>query len=141
MHDYRGFCRLGDECEKKHFTEIFKDSECVSIVCPKRHPRFCYFRFTFGNCKFGRECRYLHETPGFSQITPIVVEMKANIEEVTELKAEIDTLKVKIKNLEDQNKAKQSLLETINQHEKDVDILVKDIKEKDKIIEQLSEKK
>ena len=54
--------------------------------------------------------------------------MMANIEEVTELKAEIDTLKVKIKNLEDQNKAKLSLLETINQHEKDVDILVNNMK-------------
>ena len=32
------------------------------------------------------------------------------------------------------------LLETINQHEKDVDILVNNIKEKDKIIEQLIEK-
>ena len=94
MHKYRGFCRLGGECEKKHFREICKDSECISIVCPKRHPRFCYFIFTFGNCKFQRKRCYLHETPGVSQITPESVEMKANVEEVSELKAEIDTLKI-----------------------------------------------
>ena len=128
MYHYRGFCRLSDECENQHFTEICKDRECVCIVFPKRHPKFCYFRFTFGNCKFLREWCYLHETPGVLQITPVVVEMKAIIVEVTELNAEIDTLKVKIKNLKAQNKAKQSLLETINQHEKDVDILEKGIK-------------
>ena len=33
--------------------KFVKDSECVSIVCPKRHPWFCYFMFTIGNCKFG----------------------------------------------------------------------------------------
>ena len=64
----------------------------------------------------------------------------ANIEEITELKAEIDTLKVKITNLEDQNRAKEILLQTRNQLEKDVDTLVKDIKRKDKIIEQLNDK-
>ena len=60
--------------------------------------------------------------------------MKANIEEVTELKAELDTLKVKIKNLEDQNKAKEVFLETRNQLGKYVDTLEKDIKGKDKFI-------
>ena len=33
--------------------------------------------------------------------------MKAKVEEVIELKAEIDTLKIKIKNLDDQKKAKE----------------------------------
>ena len=66
--------------------------------------------------------------------------MKANVEEVNGLKAEIDTLKGKIKNLEDQNSSKEILLQTRNQLEKDVDILVKDIKVKDKVIEQLIDK-
>ena len=97
--------------------------------------------FTFGNCKFEQKCRYLQETSGVSQITLVVVEMKANVEEVNELKAVKDTLKVKIKNLEDENKAKLSLLETINQNNKDVDILENNLKEKkNKIIEQLIEK-
>ena len=87
MHDYRGFCIFGEECEKKHFKETCDDKECISSACPKRHPRFCYFRFTFGNCKFGNKCRYLHDTPGYTQ--PIVVEVRDNAKEVYGLKTEI----------------------------------------------------
>ena len=48
--------------------------------------------------------------------------------------------KVKIKNFEDPKKAKEILLETRNQLEKDINILVKDIKGKEKIVEQLNDK-
>ena len=49
-------------------------------------------------------------------------------------------MKVKIKNLQAQNKAKEILQETRNQLEKDVDILVRGIKVKYRFIKQLNDK-
>ena len=102
MHDYRGFCMFGDACEKKHFKETCNNKDCISSACHKIHPRFCYFSFTFGNCKFGHECSYLHETPGYANSTRIVVEMRGNLEEVKSLKIEIE-----IKVLKEENKSKE----------------------------------
>ena len=80
-----------------HFTrkdfQKPENSTCTALACPKQHSRFCYFRFTFGNCKFGNDCKYLHNTPEYTQSPPIVVEMMGNLEEVKCLKTEIEILK------------------------------------------------
>ena len=59
--DYRGFCKKGYDCLKKHFQEICKNKNCHGDSCLKQHPKLCIFFTTFGDCKFGEYCRYLHE--------------------------------------------------------------------------------
>ena len=137
MHDYRGFCMFGEQCDKKHYKDTCIDQECISTACPKRHPRFCYFRFTFGNCKFGNGCRYLHNTPGYAQSPQIVVEMRGNLEEVESLKTKVEYLKEEIKQLREENTAKEILLQAAN---KTNEILERELEVKVKSVEQSSDK-
>ena len=93
-YDYRGFCKFGSECINHHFQEICHDKQCRNHLCPKRHPRMCYFFVNFGNCKFSKECRYLHEIS--NPVTPVIVEVKDNLEEVKELQIKIESLQNEI---------------------------------------------
>ena len=83
---------FGDDCKKKHFKETCNDKECIRSACPKKDPRFCYFKFTFGNCKFWKSIRYMYDTPGFAQSTPIVNAIRDILEEVDILKIEIKSV-------------------------------------------------
>ena len=115
--------------------EIYEvKQECISSACPKRHPRFCYFRFTFGNCKFGNSCRYLHNTPGYDQSPKIAVETRGNLEEVESLRTEVEYLKEEIKQLREENTAKEILLQAANKTneilERELEVKVKQSSEK-----------
>ena len=96
--DYRGFCKNGDDCLKKHFKETCSNRKCLGESCLKRHPKDCIFFTTFGNCKFSKNCRYHHE----GKYNHITVELEANIKEVEKLKSEI--IKLKSENVEMENK-------------------------------------
>ena len=93
--DYSGFCKFGDYCQRHHFREICQDRSCRNSSCQKRHPRVCYFFINFRNCKFGTDCRYLHESS-----KPVIVEFKSNFEEVQELENVVKKLQYEIKNKE-----------------------------------------
>ena len=101
VFDYRGFCKNGSDCFKKHFQEICKNRSCVGESCLKRHPKNCIFFSTFGDCKFAEFCRYHHEEKN----TCDMIELKDLIKQVETLKAEITIFKVE--NVGKENKLKE----------------------------------
>ena len=101
VFDYRGFCKNGGDCLKKHFKEICQNRNCLGESCLKRHPKSCIFFTTFGDCKFAEFCRYHHE----GKNTHAMIELNNMIEQVETLKAEITSLKVE--NVEKEIKLKE----------------------------------
>ena len=100
VFDYRGFCKNGGDCFKKHFKEICKNRNCLGESCLKRHPKSCIFFTTFGDCKFAEFCRYHHE----GKNTNARIELNNMFKQVETLKAEITNLKVE--SVEKENKLK-----------------------------------
>jgi hypothetical protein len=90
VFDYRGFCKNGGQCLKKHFQEICENKSCQGDSCLKRHPKNCIFFSTFGDCKFAEHCRYNHE----GKNTHVMIKMKDIVKPVEILKSEITQLKV-----------------------------------------------
>ena len=88
VFDYRGFCKNGGECLKKHLQEICKNRNCLGESCFKRHPKNCIFFTTFGDCRFAESCRYHHE----EKSTHAMIELKDNIKQLETLKAEITSM-------------------------------------------------
>ena len=95
-HHKFGYCRFKEQCEKEHVKEECQAlSACKEVrSCNKRHPKTCK-RFVFERfCKFGDECAYLHLTRDNSK--EVYTEV---IEDVKNLKAEVDLLKKTVKSL------------------------------------------
>ena len=103
-----GFCKHAAQCKRKHVNEICQDQSCNLSTCLMRHPRICKFFFSYGRCKFGEFCAYLHRQ--FSE--SIDVKLR-NLEE--QLKAEIVNLKKEIETIKTIVKAKSRILSSQTQ--------------------------
>lgn len=95
-HHKFGYCRFKEQCEKEHVKEECQAlSACKEVrSCNKRHPKTCKRLVLERFCKFGDECAYLHLTRDNSK--EVYTEV---IEEVKNLKAEVDLLKKTVKSL------------------------------------------
>ena len=56
-----GFCKFGEECRNRHVREICGVPQCGEQECVRRHPRPCRFFASYGSCRFGDDCAYLHK--------------------------------------------------------------------------------
>ena len=125
--DYRGFCKFRSECSKHHFKEICNDKKCSNNICPKRHPRFCYYFINFNNCKFGNNCRYLHGT--INSDKTVINDMNENVEELKNIKTENELLKNKLEKKVEIIKEKDDLMEKQTVEITELKELLKEAKE------------
>ena len=58
-----GYCKHKTSCRKRHVEEICNSQACNVTNCIKRHPQVCKYFCSFGRCKFGDSCAYVHELP------------------------------------------------------------------------------
>ena len=137
IYDYRVFCMFGNECDKKIFQETCIGQECVRSACPKPHPRFCNSRFTFFNCRFENNFRYLHNTPGYAQRPPNFVEKRGYLDDVKSLKNKIESLIEEIKLLREENTTKAILIQAADKNSKGLE---RELEGKDRSVQQFSEK-
>ena len=97
-HNQKGYCKFGGEFQKFHENKICIIKGCSSKGCRKRHPTLCkYFREN-NVCRYGEECAFLHiETVNKNEV-------KILSEDIEHIKAEIGFLKNTVISLLDINK-------------------------------------
>ena len=61
-YNQSGFCKYQDHCRKQHISTICQNLTHTKVTCLNRHPRICKFFASFGRCKFGASCAYLHSS-------------------------------------------------------------------------------
>ena len=93
-----GFCKYQSHCRKHHIEEICQNLTCNVVTCLNRHPRVCRYFASFGRCKFGDSCAYLHQNIYTNSVDAKVRQDQANAvknleEEIVKLKKQIDDLR------------------------------------------------
>ena len=121
--------------------KICSNNKCNIKTCLLRHPKICKYFFNSGRCKFNDQCAYLHHT------TNTTVEV-----EISELEKRIEEMKTKIKDIEliqlrlDQHETKLINLDSVDKKVKEMDHLVKNkmnqqkLSEKESKLETLAQK-
>ena len=95
-HHKFGFCKFKQQCLKEHVeTECEALSACKEIKsCRKRHPKTCR-RFSLENfCQFGERCSYVHVARDHNKVA-----FNKIVEDMNNIKAELDLLKNTVKSL------------------------------------------
>ena len=92
-YNQKGFCKFGSQCFKYHENEKCLDRNCTPNECIKRHPKVCRYFAQYRFCKFGGDCVFVHEKNVTTE------EFELTMEDVKNLKAEVDVLKNTIKSL------------------------------------------
>ena len=59
FHNKYGYCKFGEECQKRHVNTICEDRSCEIRKCLSRHPKVCKFYNYYRRCKFN-PCAFLH---------------------------------------------------------------------------------
>ena len=113
-HHQRGYCKFRRECQKHHENEICQVRSCSSKDCRKRHPKLCKY---FGQrvfCKYGTGCAYAH--------VEIVNKSEIHIlnEAIKTIRAEIDTLKLKVTSTSDIQKEGKVMMNMIKSLKEDI---------------------
>ena len=99
-----GFCKYQTHCRKQHIMDICPTSMCNNMSCLLRHPKVCKFFTNFRRCKFGESCAYLHgpdNQPGDVRIN----ELEQELQIVKTKISEIETILLKLENIEDRIKS------------------------------------
>ena len=102
----RGYCKNKEACENLHNDKVCDDLDCDEKNCDKRHPNPCRFG---PRCQFKKrkECLYLHVTlvPNDGAIEALNLKFtntfKKLEQDLEQKDLEIESLKGKMKNLED----------------------------------------
>ena len=114
-----GYCKFGNCCDRKHFSDSCEMPGCSGFKCDKRHPRDCFFFRNYGYCKFGSYCSYKHplsnEIKLVDEVKTLKLEIKTLETNMNLMKLEIETIKT---NLESHNKADLSSNETVKENDK-----------------------
>ena len=91
-----GFCKFGDQCRKRHFNEICRNSDCKDQSCTFRHPQICRYFISNRSCKFLDRCAYLHkDSEERIQIENLQNKLAATEAKVFKLEHEINEIKNK----------------------------------------------
>ena len=114
-----GFCKFGDQCQKRHVKETCESMTCLHSLCIKRHPKVCKFFTTQQKCKFSDTCAYKH----------VISKDKSDISvlknELSSLKETINTMSEKIQFLESKIvKLSTNLASNSNVERKESEIVV-----------------
>ena len=117
-----GYCKYCEKCRFRHEDEQCEDSECEVYNCEKRHPRNCKHFRQYGYCKFTTFCKFKH----IKQL-----HIAENSEKIDKLEKKLETL-----HIPKENKRNEEDLVKI----KSLEEVVNNLKEKDSIIDALSEK-
>ena len=111
-----GYCKYKEQCKKNHVKE-----ECDNGIncheketCKLRHPKICKRMINYGYCRYGVKCAYKHNHIKNSY-------GEDAIEDIKNIKAELDVLKNTVKAL-------MSIKEEGKSLQKDVKCLKEDIK-------------
>ena len=114
-----GYCKFGNCCDRKHFSDSCEMPGCSGFKCDKRHPRDCFFFRNYGYCKFGSYCSYKHplsnEIKLVGEVKTLKLEIKTLETNMNLMKLEIETIKT---NLESHNKADLSSNESVKENDK-----------------------
>ena len=105
-----GHCKFANTCQRFHVTNTCLDFPCLTESCKARHPRVCKFFAQFGKCKFNESCSYLH-IPNLDKSTKFEKEINVLKEEIKTLKVKnvlLESLVVKMKNIEEEVQALKS---------------------------------
>ena len=103
-HNQNGFCKFQQQCRLKHIMEICQVSNCTNVNCSFRHPKYCKFFTSYGICKFGENCAYLHKSFRDESIVKLVDQSEKLKTEVASLKdkiVELQTMILSINNCEE----------------------------------------
>ena len=117
-----GYCKFRDQCRYRHYSKVCSRSVCKEKECKFRHPK---------SCKFGSECHFLREkrcgvyNHKFSESN----EKAFHNESETELINEVTQLKVEIEELRKSVELKEQQLNEINVKEADANKLIKELRE------------
>ena len=90
-----GYCKFGKECHRYHEDKVCQNKNCNPNKCRNRHPKECKYYAQNSFCKFGTDCRFIH---------PDIVkkyEFGSVVDDIKNLKAEVDFLKNTVKYLTD----------------------------------------
>ena len=111
----RGYCKLKEQCDKKHSDIVCEDLDCTEEKCEKRHPNPCKFG---PRCQFNKknECLYLHVT------------LASDDQQIEALKAHFNSKFTKLDNsltkIQKELEAKNSEINLLNIKHKDLEKLV-----------------
>ena len=121
QHNNKGYCKFSLQCRFQHYNEICEKKICRTKECPSRHPKACK---NAENCKFHKNncCAYRHEENNKVQDL-LGDDIEESLEQVKILQAEIQHLKDAIKRKEEELNAR-----------------IEEQQEKEKKIDELSEK-
>ena len=113
MRNKVGYCKYKQMCHLRHVDIICENVNCEVKSCDKRHPIECWWFNQYGMCKF-RFCAYKHAQ---------------KVDQLSILKAKIDTLEEKIKEKEIEMKLQEHKIREIEtkQREKELETKVNNL--------------
>ena len=125
-----GYCKYGSECKRYHEHETCKERKCNQNQCRKRHPQECKYFRNNNYCKFGVDCSFSHSETFKKDEFEIV------IEEVKNLKVEVDNLKRTFQILLAKKPEAELLMKEIKSLKDDIEIIqIDNFKISEKIIQ------
>ena len=121
QHNNKGYCKFGIQCRYQHYSKICEKKFCKTKECPSRHPKPCK---NGEKCKFHKNdcCAYQHkDNDKFQDI--LSDSIKKSLEEVDKLKLEISKLK-------DTIKEKEAVIQSRLKQERDKETMIDELSEK-----------
>ena len=96
-----GYCKFGNTCRRKHNNNICENDNCEKWNCEKRHPKECWWFYTYQRCRFSN-CSYKHtkKTDLKEEVIEINKKLRAVEEEIKKKESEIKAQEEKIRGLE-----------------------------------------
>ena len=133
MYNDNGYCKFGQECQKKHFKVICTKPKCDK-KCEGRHPRLCRFE---ENCKFLKKgvCAFKHVTLANDDHEINALKSKMKI-----LETENRNLKEKVKLLEEGIEKAHGINEELKEEIKTKDTTMEESEEKVECLENIRSK-
>ena len=132
-HHQRGYCKFREECQKYHENETCEVKGCSSKDCRKRHQKLSKYFEQREFCKYGTGCAYAH--------VEIVNKSEIHIlnEAIKTMKAEIDTLKMKVSSTSDiqkEGKVMMNMIQTLKEDIQNIKYAYSKICDKIRLVEE-----
>ena len=104
-----GHCKFNLKCRNYHTNQVCEANDCEIISCIKRHPKKCRFYESYGRCKLGNFCSFLHSPPAKSTDLDVITKLDAFEKEIAKKDNEIQSLRDEINKVLDENLIKKLL--------------------------------
>ena len=122
QHHKFGYCKFKQQCLKEHDKNKCGDSSAcreIKSCRKKRHPKICR-KFSIHNfCKFDEQCSYVHLSRDHTTVSKEVID--DIVENIKNIKAEVDLLKKTVKSLSEIKKERKRIKKSIEVSKEGID--------------------